>query len=139
MTAPAPKFKENPPRVPPYKTAALVFLVVAALVLAFVWLQFRGRLTPKTPLTMLAPRAGLVMDPGAKVTYNGVEIGRVKSISEIQRDGVPAAKFVLDVNPRYIRLIPANVDANVKATTVFGNKYVALTSPKHPAPQRINP
>jgi len=136
MTTPV---KENPPRIPPYKTAAAVFLVVAVAVLAFVWLQFRGELTPKTPLTMVAPRAGLVMDPGSKVTYNGVEIGRVASISEIQRDGVPAAKFLLDVNPKYIRLIPANVDVNIKATTVFGNKYVSLTSPEHPTPQRITP
>ena len=136
MTTPV---KENKPRIPPYKTAAAVFFVVCAAVLAFVWVQFRGQLTPKTSLTMVAPRAGLVMDRGSKVTYNGVEIGRVASISEIQRDGVPAAKFVLDVNPKYINLIPANVDANIKATTVFGNKYVSLTSPKHPAPQRINP
>jgi len=136
MTSPV---KQNPPRIPPYKTAAVVFLVVAAVVLGFVWLQFRGRLTPKTPLTMVAPRSGLVMDTGSKVTYNGVEIGRVASISEIQRDGTPAAKFVLDVDPKYIKLIPANVDANIKATTVFGNKYVSLTSPKNPTPQRITP
>jgi len=134
MTTPA---KENPPRIPPYKTAAVVFLLVAALVLAFVWLQFRGRLTPKTPLTMLAARSGLVMDPGSKVTYNGVEIGRVSGISQIRRDGKPTAKIVMDVNPKYISLIPANVDANIRGTTVFGNKYVSLTSPKHPAPQRI--
>jgi len=134
MTTPV---KENPPRTPPYITTAVAFLVVAAAVLGFVWLQFRGQLTPTTPLTMVAPRAGLVMDPGSKVTYNGVEIGRVGSISEVQRDGKPAAKFVLDVNPKYIRLIPANVDANIKATTVFGNKYVSLTSPKNPTPQRI--
>jgi phospholipid/cholesterol/gamma-HCH transport system substrate-binding protein len=66
-----------------------------------------------------------------------VEIGRVASISETQRDGKPAAKIVMDVNPKYIRLIPANVDANIRGTTVFGNKYVSLTSPKHPVPQRI--
>jgi virulence factor Mce-like protein len=129
--------QENPPRIPPYKTAAVVFLVVAAVVLEIVWLQFRGEFTPKTHLTMLAARAGLVMDPGSKVTYNGVEIGRVASISEIERDGKPAAKFVLDVKPKYIKLIPANVDAKIKATTVFGNKYVSLTSPKNPTPQRI--
>jgi phospholipid/cholesterol/gamma-HCH transport system substrate-binding protein len=133
----APHGKVNPPRIPPFKTAAVVFLLVAALVLAFVWLQFRGRLTPKTPLTMLAARSGLVMDPGSKVTYNGVEIGRVSGISQIQRDGKPTAKIVMDVNPKYISLIPANVDANIRGTTVFGNKYVSLTSPKHPAPQRI--
>jgi phospholipid/cholesterol/gamma-HCH transport system substrate-binding protein len=136
MTTPV---KENPPRIPPYKTAAVVFWLVVAVVLVFVWLQFRGQLTSKTHLTMVAARAGLVMDPGSKVTYNGVEIGRVGSISEIQRDGRSAAKFVLDVNPKYITLIPANVDANIKATTVFGNKYVSLTSPKHPTPQRITP
>ncbi|OSC24469.1 MCE-family protein MCE1A [Mycobacterium vulneris] len=134
MTRPA---QENSPRIPPYRTAATVFLVVAAAVLAFVWLQFRGQLTPTTRLTMLAPRSGLVMDPGSKVTYNGVEIGRVASISEVERDGTPVAKFVLNVNPKYIELIPANVDANIKATTVFGNKYVSLTSPKHSTPQRI--
>ncbi len=131
--------KLNSPRIPPYKTAAVVFLVVAAVVLGFVWLQFRGRLTPKTPLTMVAARSGLVMDTGSKVTYNGVEIGRVTSISEIQRDGQPAARFVMDVSPKYIRLIPANVVANIKATTVFGNKYVSLTSPRNPEPQRISP
>jgi phospholipid/cholesterol/gamma-HCH transport system substrate-binding protein len=131
--------KANPPRIPPYKTAAGVFLLVVALVLGFAWLQFRGSFTAKTPLTMVAARAGLVMDPGSKVTYNGVEIGRVQSISEIQRDGKPAAKFILDVNPKYISLIPANVEANIRGTTVFGNKYVSLTSSKHPAAQRISP
>jgi phospholipid/cholesterol/gamma-HCH transport system substrate-binding protein len=129
--------KKNPPRIPPYKTAAVVFLLVAAMVLALAWLQFRGSFTAKTSLTMVAARAGLVMDPGSKVTYNGVEIGRVSSISETQRDGKPAAQFILDVNPKYIRLIPANVAANIKGTTVFGNKYVSLTSPKHAKQQRI--
>ena len=136
MTTPA---KDNPPRIPPYKTTATAGLVVAAIVLGLVWMQFRGEFTPKTTLTMVAPRSGLVMDPGSKVTYNGVEIGRVTTISEIQRNGVPAAKFVMDVKPKYISLIPANVDAKIKATTVFGNKYVSLTSPKNPTPQRISP
>ncbi|ORA95953.1 MCE-family protein MCE1A, partial [Mycobacterium mantenii] len=93
----------------------------------------------KTELTMLAARAGLVMDPGSKVTYNGVEIGRVGSISETVRDGKPAAKFVLEVYPRYLKLIPSNVNADIKATTVFGGKYVSLTTPANPSPQRISP
>src|SRR6202041_2098204 len=99
--------------------------------------QFRGDLTPKTKLTMVAARAGLVMDPGSKVTYNGVEIGRVSAISEITRDGKPSAKQVLDVTPKYATASPVNVAANIKETTVFGNKYVALTSPSNPAPQSI--
>ena len=55
------------------------------------------------------------------------------------RDGKPAAKFSLDVYPRYLKLIPANVNADIKATTVFGGKYVSLTTPQNPSPQRITP
>ena len=86
---------------------------------------------------MLTARSGLVLDPGSKVTYNGVEIGRVSGISEVEHDGKPAAKLTLGVNPKYVNLIPDNVDANIVATTVFGNKYVSFTSPEDPTPQRI--
>ena len=34
--------------------------------------------------------------------------------------------------PEYVDLIPANVVAKIRSTTVFGNKYVSLTSPKNP-------
>ncbi len=117
----------------------VVMVLVGSLVLVLVYLQFRGDFTPKTELTMVASRAGLVMEPGSKVTYNGVEIGRVAGISEIERDGKPAAKLVLNVNPKYIKLIPANVVANIEAATVFGNKYVSFTSPENPQQQRISP
>ncbi|MGH3561777.1 MAG: MCE family protein [Mycobacterium sp.] len=136
MTAP---LRQNMPRARAYKIAGVGFLVVGALILAAVYVQFRGGFTPKTPLTMLSARAGLVMDPGSPVTYNGVQIGRVADISEVEHNGEPAAKFVLDVDPKYIPLIPANVEANILATTVFGNKYVSLTSPESPLPQPITP
>jgi phospholipid/cholesterol/gamma-HCH transport system substrate-binding protein len=116
----------------------LTLLVVSALVLVLVYKQFRGDFTPKTELTLLASRAGLVMEPGSKVTYNGVEIGRVAAISETQSDGKPAAKLLLNVDPKYIKLIPQNVIANIEAATLFGNKYVSLTSPDNPKQQRIS-
>ncbi|EUA15031.1 mce related family protein [Mycobacterium kansasii 732] len=127
MTMPA---KVNKVSDPPYKTAGVVFLVLALVIFVLVYLQFRGDFTPKVKLTMFSDRAGLVMDPGSKVTYNGVQIGRVDSISEVTRDGKPAAKFVLNVNPKYLSLVPENVNAQIKATTVFGGKYVSLTTPK---------
>jgi phospholipid/cholesterol/gamma-HCH transport system substrate-binding protein len=135
MTRP---IQTNAPRTPPYKLAGVALLVIAALALALIYGQFRGNFTPKTQLTMLASRAGLVMDPGSKVTYNGVEIGRVGSIAETVRDGKPAAKFTLEVYPRYLALIPSNVNADIKATTVFGGKYVSLTTPANPSPQKIS-
>lgn len=116
----------------------VILLLLCGLVLTLVYLQFRGDFTPKTELTMVATRAGLVMEPGSKVTYNGVEIGRVAGISEIERDGAPAAKLLLDVDPRYIELIPANVVANIEAATLFGNKYVSLIAPENASRRRIS-
>jgi phospholipid/cholesterol/gamma-HCH transport system substrate-binding protein len=137
MTTPRGKINKAP--LQPYRVAGVVVFLIAALILWLVFLQYKGDFTEKTKLTMLSDRAGLVMDPGSKVTYNGVQIGRVANIDVIQRDGQPAAKLTLDVYPKYLRLIPANVDARIVATTVFGEKYVSFTSPKNPLPQRITP
>jgi phospholipid/cholesterol/gamma-HCH transport system substrate-binding protein len=63
----------------------------------------------------------------------------VDKVDEIERDGKPAVKFTLDVYPKYLHLIPANVDARIVATTVFGEKYVSMTAPENPLPQRITP
>ncbi|HXO24493.1 MAG TPA: MlaD family protein, partial [Streptosporangiaceae bacterium] len=136
MTTPT---KERRTRTWPDTAAGVGLFVACALLLALIYGQFRGDYTPKTKLTMLAARAGLVMDQGSKVTYNGVSIGRVAGISEVEHRGKPAARFTLDVDPQYVDLIPHNVIAKIQATTVFGNKYVSLTSPKEPTPQRITP
>ena len=133
MTAPL-----NKPQAPPYRLAGIVLLLVLALIVTFVVLQFRGTLKPKTYLTMLSSRAGLVMDPGAKVTYNGVAIGRVDKIEPAVADGKEAAKFSLQVDPKYVKLIPANVNGDIEATTIFGNKYVSLSTPTDPVAKRIS-
>ncbi len=129
--------KERKPRTWPDTLAAVGLFLACALVLALIYGQFRGDFTAKTRLTMVGSRAGLVMDQGSKVTFNGVSIGRVAAISEIEHDGKPAAKFALDVDPKYVGLIPANVIAKIQATTVFGNKYVSFTSPEKPSAQPI--
>jgi phospholipid/cholesterol/gamma-HCH transport system substrate-binding protein len=123
---------------PPYKTAGAVFLVIATVIAAFIYLQFRGDLANKTQLTLLSPRAGLVVERGSKVTFNGVEIGRVARIGLVDENGTQKAKLTLDVKPRYISYIPANVLAEIRATTVFGNKYISFSSPENPSAQRIS-
>jgi phospholipid/cholesterol/gamma-HCH transport system substrate-binding protein len=79
-----------------------------------------------------------VVEPGSKVTYNGVEIGRVAHIDMVDENGTPKAKLTLDVDPRDTEYIPANVAVEIRATTVFGNKYISLRSPKNPSKQRIS-
>ncbi|MGY4646696.1 MCE family protein [Mycobacterium sp. URHB0021] len=132
MTAPL-----NEPRTPPYKIAGLVLTIITIIAIVLVYLQFRGDFLPTTKLTLMSARAGLSMDPGSKVTYNGVEIGRVASVDEVNVGDEPQAKIMLDVNPKFLDLIPKNVNADVSATTVFGNKYISFTSPKDPSAQRI--
>lgn len=134
MTAPL-----NASRTPPYKLAGLVLTLLTVAAVVLVYFQFRGDFLPREQLTMMSARAGLSMDPGAKVTYNGVEIGRVATVNAVDVGGEPRAKIVLDVDPKYINLIPKNVTADISATTVFGNKYISFTSPKDPSPQRITP
>ena len=73
------------------------------------------------------------MDPGSKVTYNGVEIGRVghaspRSTPTVSRRRSSSSTWTRDI----CQLIPANVIADIKATTVFGGKYVSLTTPPQP-------
>lgn len=105
---------------------------------AAIWGQFRGDFRSRVDLTLLSPRAGLVVDPGSKVTLNGVEIGRVGAISATAVGGSPHALLTLQVDPRYLHLIPSNATAEINASTVFGNKYIALRSPENPLPQRIS-
>ena len=133
MTAPL-----NNPRTPPYKLAGLILALITVVVLVFVFLQFRGDLLPRTQLTMLASRSGLSLNEGSKVTLNGVQIGRVTGTEVVSVGGEPQAKILLEVNPKYLDLIPQNVDASIDATTVFGNKYVNFTSPQNPSPEDLS-
>lgn len=123
---------------PPYKAVGAIALVLLVIGAVMLWGQFRGAFTTRVGVTLVSPRAGLVVDPGSKVTLNGVEIGRVGEIAATSVAGVPHALLTLRIDPRYLHLIPANVSADIKASTVFGNKYIALRSPEDPSPQRLS-
>ena len=133
----SPQAPINNPRTPPLKIAGVVLLVVFIVIATLVAFQFRGDFTPRETLTMKSARAGLNLDPGSKVTFNGVEIGRVAEVAATSVGNEPNAMITLEVDPKYAQLIPANVIADISATTVFGNKYVSFSSPPDPSPQRI--
>ncbi|MDF3340883.1 MCE-family protein MCE1A, partial [Mycolicibacterium septicum] len=80
---------------PPYKTAAAGMIILLVAVLTLTWMQFRGTFEKKTQLTVLSGRAGLSMDPGSKVTFNGVPIGRLASVDVVTVDDNPEAKLTL--------------------------------------------
>lgn len=115
-------------------------MLVAIVVLFGVLMtkQYRGDFVGQTELVVMSDRAGLVVDPGSKVTLNGVEIGRVAGIDAAEVDGHERALIVLDVKDEYLPSIPSNVLADVRASTVFGNKYVSFRSPEIPSAERVS-
>jgi phospholipid/cholesterol/gamma-HCH transport system substrate-binding protein len=110
--------------------AAIVTIVGVAIGLFF------GRFTTRVPVTVLSPRAGLVMDPNAKVKLLGVPIGKVDSIQN-RPDG--QAEIHLAIDPGHLQHIPANVAVNITSTTVFGAKFVELVPPSEPSSTMLRP
>ncbi|KUH82940.1 MCE family protein [Mycobacterium sp. IS-1556] len=91
---------------------------------------FRGSLTETVPVTVISDRAGLVMNPDAKVKMNDIQVGSVATIEQLS-DGVAALHLAMD--PSQLHLIPSNVKVDVASSTVFGAKFVQLTSPPDPS------
>ncbi|WP_161893882.1 MCE family protein [Gordonia spumicola] len=88
--------------------------------------QFLGWFDSTKTVTLYAPRAGLVMNPDAKVKLRGVTVGRVASVD----DNGTNARLVLDMDADQLSHIPANVTADIKSNTVFGAKNVNLVIPE---------
>jgi phospholipid/cholesterol/gamma-HCH transport system substrate-binding protein len=84
---------------PPYKSACAGMVIVLIAVLVLTWMQFRGVFEEKTQLTVLSNRSGLSMDPGSKVTFNGVPIGRLTAVDVADVDGEQQAQLTLTSSP----------------------------------------
>ncbi|BDX30260.1 virulence factor Mce family protein [Mycobacterium antarcticum] len=123
---------------PPYKLAGAVLVAIVVLLGFLFAKQYRGDFVAQTEIRVLSGRAGLVVDPGSKVTLNGVEIGRVARIDAAEVGGTEQAMLTLEVQDRYLASIPSNVIADVRANTVFGNKYVSFSSPETPSPRALS-
>lgn len=95
--------------------------------------SFAGTFRSYVPVTLTSDRAGLVMETNAKVTMRGVQVGRVSQIS----GGADAVSLKLEIDPDQIRYIPANVQAQIQATTAFGAKFVDLMYPENPSAARL--
>jgi phospholipid/cholesterol/gamma-HCH transport system substrate-binding protein len=118
----------------PLTGVATVVAIVAVVVLAAT--LFRGGLSESVPVTVMSPRAGLVMNPDAKVQIRGVQVGKVDSIEQLP-NGEAAIHLAMD--PKRMNAIPANVVVDIASTTVFGAKYVQLVNPPDPSPESLRP
>ena len=114
--------------------AGLATVAVVAAIFAVAVGLFRGSFTETVPVTVISPRAGLVMNPDAKVELRGVQVGKVASIDSLP-NGQAALHLAMD--PGQLRFIPANVLVDITSSTVFGAKFVQLVAPAEPSAQRL--
>jgi phospholipid/cholesterol/gamma-HCH transport system substrate-binding protein len=111
----------------------LILFAAIAVFLFVTTAAFSGTFRSYVPVTLTSDRAGLVLETNAKVMLRGVQVGRVSQIGESKDQ----ASLRLEIDPDQIRYIPANVQAQISATTAFGAKFVDLVYPPNPSPARL--
>ncbi|EKF22315.1 mce related family protein [Mycolicibacterium hassiacum DSM 44199] len=110
------------------RIAAAILAAVLVGATVFTYLAYTAAFTPVETVTVMAPRAGLVMERDAKVKYRGVQVGKVE---DIQYAG-DQAKLTLAINRAELRYIPANATVRIASSTVFGAKSVEFLRPERP-------
>jgi phospholipid/cholesterol/gamma-HCH transport system substrate-binding protein len=113
--------------------AAILIALLSAIVLTTA-AMFAGTFRSFVPVTMTSDRSGLVMEVGGKVKLRGVEVGRVAGID----GGGGPVRLRLELDPDQTKFIPANIGAEIRATTAFGAKYVDLVYPDDPSARRLS-
>jgi phospholipid/cholesterol/gamma-HCH transport system substrate-binding protein len=103
-------------------------LLLIATIIALVWTSiaiYQKRFTNSVMVTVVADRAGLQLSKNGDVRMRGVLIGRVASITYDDQHAVVR----LALQPDEAGKVPANVQARILPTTLFGQKYVELVAP----------
>ena len=114
--------------------AGLTMVVAIVAVIALAVFLFQGGYRDTASVTVISDRAGLVMNPDAKVKMRGVQVGTVEHISQ-RADGTASLELAIDKNQ--LNLIPENVGVDIASSTVFGAKSVMFTPPADPSAQHL--
>ncbi|UXA06716.1 MCE family protein [Mycobacterium sp. SMC-2] len=116
----------------------LAAAVLASLLVAFAvvtYLSYTAAFASIDKVTVSAPRAGLVMETGAKVKYRGIQIGKVETI-DYSGD---QARLTLGINSSDMHFIPSNATVHIAGNTIFGAKAVEFLPPQNPSPTALRP
>ena len=102
----------------------LISVVIIAAIVAVAVGMFQGGFTDTVPLTVMSQRAGLVMNPDAKV-QTARRPGRQ---GRVHRERCPTVRppSTSRWTPSSSAQIPDNVAVDIASTTVFGAKSVGL-------------
>jgi phospholipid/cholesterol/gamma-HCH transport system substrate-binding protein len=109
--------------------AGVALMTVVALLIALSIALYLKVFKPAVMITLRAEQAGLQLARYGDVRLNGVLVGQVRGIDQ---DGDEAVIEVA-LEPASAETIPANVEATILPTTLFGQKYIALSGPRKPS------
>jgi phospholipid/cholesterol/gamma-HCH transport system substrate-binding protein len=119
-------------------TVRLAAALLAGLIVAFAvltYFSYTAAFASTDTVTVSAPRAGLVMEKGAKVKYRGIQIGTVEDISY----GNDQARLTLAISSDEMGFIPSNATVHIAGNTVFGAKSVEFIPPQAPSATPLRP
>lgn len=119
-------------------SARLAAALLASLIVAFAvltYLSYTAAFASTDTVIVSAPRAGLVMDKGAKVKYRGIQIGKV---TDIDYSG-DQARLTLAINSDQMHFVPSNATVHIAGNTIFGAKSVEFLPPRAPSPTSLRP
>lgn len=112
------------------RIAAAILAALVLIAAVFTYLSYTAAFTSTDTVTVLSPRAGLVMEDKAKVKYRGIQVGEVESIEYTGNQ----AKLTLAIRSGELRYIPSNAPVRIAGTTIFGAKAVEFLPPEDPKP-----
>jgi virulence factor Mce-like protein len=110
---------------------AMIGLIVALLALCIA--AYNKVFTSSVQVTMEIDQVDNSFLPQADVRMRGVTVG---TVSKVSTNG-SMATLTLELAPNQIAHIPRNVTAALLPKSLFGERYVALETPKNPSPQTI--
>lgn len=114
--------------------AGIAFVTMIALLIAFSIAVYQKVFDSVTTVTIQADRAGLQLAKFGDVRINGVLVGQVREISEVDNQ----ASIRVALQPDAARQIPANVDVQILPTTLFGQKFVSFVAPDDPSSDSLS-
>ncbi len=113
--------------------SGVAYLVAVALLAALSIAIYTKAFDDVTTVTLEADRAGLQLAKYGDVRYDGVLVGQIRNIEQ----SGDRAVIRLGLDPDAARSLPANVDASIMPTTLFGRKFISLDPPARPGPDGI--
>ena len=120
-------------------TVRLAAALLASLMVAFAvltYLSYTAAFTSTDTVTVSSPRAGLVMEKGAKVKFRGIQIGKVEDISY----SGDQARLTLAINSGDMHFIPVQRDGAHRGQHHLRRQVGGIHSArKAPSPTSLRP